>query len=94
MSPSGRPTEEQRRNRRQALRLSTVGLELGVAIGIGGYAGYWMDGRFDTRPVWTLIMLMLGITAGFLNLIRVVNRLNQSSSQSKPNDSNTPDEPS
>ncbi|HIA01244.1 MAG TPA: AtpZ/AtpI family protein [Myxococcales bacterium] len=94
MSPSRRPTKEERRNRRQALRLSTVGLELGVAVGLGGYAGYWLDGRFDTRPVWTLIMLFLGITAGFLNLIRVVNRLDQSSSKSEPNDSKPSDDPS
>ncbi|MBM3139327.1 MAG: AtpZ/AtpI family protein [Chloroflexi bacterium] len=44
-------------------------------IGIGSYlatsivgltlVGVWLDGRFDTKPVLTLVFLVLGLAAGF-----------------------------
>jgi ATP synthase protein I len=54
--------------------LSTVGLTLVVATVLGLAGGYYLDGWLGTSPWLTLIGLLLGIAAGFVNLFRTVNR--------------------
>lgn len=56
---------------RAALRFSAVGLEMGVAVAAGFLIGNWIDGRYGTKPYWTLGMLLLGIATAFRGLIRV-----------------------
>ena len=55
---------------RATLRFSAVGLEMGVAVAIGYGLGWWLDGRFSTRPYLTVAMLLLGIAAAFRSLYR------------------------
>ncbi len=47
---------------------SSLGLSMALSIFIGLFIGLWLDGKFDTKPVWTLVFLGLGIAAGFRNL--------------------------
>jgi ATP synthase protein I len=54
--------------------LSTVGLTLVVATVIGLAGGYYLDRWLGTSPWLTLIGLLLGIAAGFVNLFRTVKR--------------------
>ena len=54
--------------------LSTVGLTLVVATVIGLAGGYYLDRWLRTSPWLTLIGLLLGIAAGFVNLFRTVKR--------------------
>ena len=54
--------------------LSTVGLTLVVATMLGLAGGYYLDGWLGTSPWLTLIGLLLGIAAGFVNLFRSVKR--------------------
>ena len=54
--------------------LSTVGLTLVVATVLGLAGGYYLDGWLGTSPWLTLIGLLLGIAAGFVNLFRSVNK--------------------
>jgi ATP synthase protein I len=54
----------------RALRTSSVGLEMAVAIGIGWGVGYAIDRRWDTDPWGMLIGLGFGIAAGFRGLWR------------------------
>jgi ATP synthase protein I len=54
--------------------LSTVGLTLVVATVLGLAGGYYLDGWLGTSPWLTLIGLLLGIAAGFVNLFRSVKR--------------------
>jgi ATP synthase protein I len=67
------PTGEQ--NAWKALgELSTIGLALVIATVIGLAGGYYLDRWLGTSPWLTLIGLMLGIAAGFVNLFRAVKR--------------------
>ena len=60
---------------RMGIMLSTAGLELGVAVAIGAFAGQYLDEYFSTETPWfTMALLLAGISAGFLNLYRLVNR--------------------
>lgn len=54
--------------------LSSVGISLVASILIGLAMGYYLDQWLDTRPVFTLIMLLIGIISGFRNIYILTNR--------------------
>jgi ATP synthase protein I len=73
MAPSGE------QNAWKALgELSTIGLTLVVATVIGLAGGYYLDRWLHTTPWLTLIGLLFGIAAGFVNLFRSVKRAERS----------------
>ncbi len=61
-----------------ALRYSALGLEMGVATLVGYGIGWWLDSKFGTEPYLTIIMLLFGIAAGFLSLIKAAKEINRS----------------
>ena len=52
------------------VRYSGIGLELAGATAGLALVGYWVDGRFGTRPWGTLIGVIIGIVGGLYNLVR------------------------
>ena len=69
MAPPGEP------NAWKALgELSAVGITLVVATVIGLAGGYYLDRWLGTSPWLTLVGLLFGIAAGFVNLFRAVKR--------------------
>ncbi len=59
---------------RELAYYSSLGLSVAISIFIGLFAGIWLDGKFDTKPVLTLVGLGLGIAAGFRNLAMAAKR--------------------
>lgn len=57
-----------------ALSASSVGLELGLSVVVGVLIGRWLDGRFGTEPWLMLVLLVLGLVAGFRGVLRAVRR--------------------
>ena len=57
-----------------ALSASSVGLELGIAVIVGLLGGMWLDNRLGTTPWLMLVLLVLGLVAGFRNVLRAVER--------------------
>ena len=53
---------------------STIGIMFPVSIAVGTGIGYFLDELFNTFPYLTMIFIVYGIAAGFVNLIRVVKR--------------------
>lgn len=49
-------------------------VEIVAAAGVGGAIGWKLDQWLGTRPWFLLVFLLLGLAAGFVNLLRVVNR--------------------
>ena len=47
---------------------STVGIAMALSIVLGVFAGYYIDGKFDTAPWFSYIGLGAGIAAAFRNL--------------------------
>jgi F0F1-type ATP synthase assembly protein I len=45
-------------------------LAVTVLAGLGG--GYWLDGRFDTRPVFLLLGGMLALAAGLYHFFKTM----------------------
>ena len=59
---------------RELAYYSSIGLSVAFAIFIGLFIGVYLDRYFDTTPVFTLIFLVLGVGAGFSNMVRAINR--------------------
>ena len=57
--------------------LSTVGITLVAALIIGFYIGLKLDEYFGTSPWLTVIFLILGIIAGFKNLVTMSRRIEE-----------------
>lgn len=53
-------------------RYGTVGLDLILSMGLGFFAGQWIDKRyFGNRGYATMVGFFLGLAVGFRNLFRV-----------------------
>ena len=55
-----------------AMRLSSLGLTLVFSTFIGFGLGWFLDKLLNTRPFLTILLLLLGIVAGFVNVYRSV----------------------
>jgi len=54
--------------------LSSIGISLVVSMLIGLAMGFYLDQWLDTSPMFTLIMLLIGIIAGFRNVYILTTR--------------------
>lgn len=63
---------DQRAMWRLAARYSAVGLEFGIAIGLGFFVGDWLDREAGTTPWLMVLFVVLGAGAGMKALLRVV----------------------
>jgi F0F1-type ATP synthase assembly protein I len=45
-----------------------------ASVGIGGGAGYLLDKRIHTSPVFTLILGLLGFAGGMIQLVRRLSK--------------------
>ncbi len=68
---------------RNAAPYLDLGLRFALAAVLGGAAGYWLDGKLHSSPLLLIFGVMLGGTAGFINLYRTVMRLTKSESRRK-----------
>ena len=65
---------EGRKQLRQASKIATVGIEMGLAVAVGLFGGRWIDGRLDTAPLFLFLGLFFGLAAGFKRLWEVAKR--------------------
>ena len=56
-------------------RVGGIGWFVGIAIALGAYGGYWLDRKFDTAPVLTLLGLALGVLTAFVGMIRLISAM-------------------
>lgn len=59
---------------KQLIEASSVGIHLVVSTFVGLAIGYGLDKLFGTSPYLTFIFLILGIIAGFRELIRIAKK--------------------
>ncbi len=65
-----------------AFALVGIGTSLAVWIVVPTIVGHWLDSRFDTDPLITLVFLVLGLMVGFFDAyrrLREVMRYNDAS---------------
>lgn len=56
----------------QGLRIA---VDLVVGVAFGGFIGWWLDQYLGTAPWLMVLMLILGFTAGMMNVIRTARRM-------------------
>ena len=61
---------------KQLFDASTVGIQLVLSTFVGFAMGYFLDRFLGTSPWLTAIFLILGIVAGFRELLRIAGRQN------------------
>lgn len=66
---------------RTAWELSAGLLSFVVALGIGWWAGQWLDARLGSGPWLTILLVLCGLAAGVLNVYRAMMRFSGTSSQ-------------
>jgi ATP synthase protein I len=57
------PLAKKTRGYMQVLSLTSVGLEMGIAVVIGLLGGQWLDKRFGTEPLFLLLGVLFGCAA-------------------------------
>ncbi len=68
-----------------ALTLTGVGFFIGGSIVLGVLGGRWLDGKFNSEPIWTIVGLVLGIVVAFYGVYSMLrpfisNKQNKGSS--------------
>jgi ATP synthase protein I len=53
----------------------TLGLEVVLCMLFGFFAGYWIDGKLDTRPYLSVLGLTFGIGAAIKSILRAVREM-------------------
>ncbi|MDB2668564.1 AtpZ/AtpI family protein [Alphaproteobacteria bacterium] len=83
------PVQEDRANMSSLGLAWRMTIEMMVGIGIGGYLGWWLDKALETKPIFMLVLLVLGMAAGLLNSVRMVSemRRKQDEKDLRPNGS-------
>ena len=61
------------------MRATSAGWDLALPIFAGVLIGYLFDRLLNTRYVFTLGLLLLGVATGYYNLIRSIRRLDRRS---------------
>lgn len=61
-------------SRRRWVDYSSVGLMFPLSIAVGFGMGYLLDRWLRTTPIFTILFILYGVAAGFVNLYKVVRR--------------------
>ncbi len=60
------------------IRLTGVGLQMGVTIYLFVYLGKWLDGKYpNENDLYTMFLTLLGIVVSFYSLLRQVKSINK-----------------
>jgi ATP synthase protein I len=76
----------------ELLHYGSLGIEMLVAILVGTLAGYWLDGKLNTRPWLMLLGFILGAAAGFRGIFRLLKNETSSTLKKEVKGSNSQDE--
>lgn len=67
----------------QDLAASSLGIEVAVATLLGGFLGWWLDGRFHTKPWLMLALLVLGAVIGWVDVWLQVRNMDENDIKGK-----------
>ena len=82
MPESNKPEKNSKRETLAAFfTYGSLGLEMGLSVAIGLAIGYFLDRRFNTSPILTLVFLLFGIVAGMRRLYQLWKKAERESDQ-------------
>ena len=66
--------KETKRSAIQMAYASSIGISMVIAIFGSLFLGVWLDRKLGTDPYLTLLFLLIGIVAGFRNMVLLIKR--------------------
>jgi F0F1-type ATP synthase assembly protein I len=54
-----------------------LGFQLAATIGVMVFLGYWLDSKFNTKPLLIIICALFGVFAGMYNFLKTVLNINK-----------------
>lgn len=66
------PGDERRKVEKKYLRFAGVGIQFAMTILLLTLAGIWLDKRFETGAIFTIVLLLLGFAGATWSLVRAV----------------------
>jgi ATP synthase protein I len=54
------------------MRLIGVGWYVGLCIFLGVWGGLWLDNKLNTKPVFIMVGLIIGVIAAFYGIYRML----------------------
>lgn len=52
----------------------TIPFALGIPPILGWFIGSWLDEKFQTKPIFMFLFIVLGFIAGFREVYRIIKR--------------------
>jgi ATP synthase protein I len=71
----------------RTLSLSSVGLEMGIAVILGLLFGRWLDGQAGTAPWLMILFTVLGFAAGFKGVFRAMREADRIAAENEARES-------
>ncbi len=63
--------QESPKDKQNWVVFTQIGLQMALTIGLGTWAGYWLDGKMGNKnPIATLVLSLLSIGTALYNVIR------------------------
>ena len=59
----------------EAMRLAGVGFFIGACILLGTFGGLWLDGKLNTKPVFMIIGLVVGLVVAAYGVYQMLRPL-------------------
>lgn len=69
-----------------------IAVDLVVGVAFGGFVGWWLDQYLGTAPWLMVVMLILGFSAGMMNVIRTARRMQAQAEASQRAAPSVPDD--
>ncbi len=65
------------------IEYSGIGVQLSATILVFLFAGIWLDGKFNTKILFTIIFVVIGFIGGFYKLYLTVKELEKKNNKPK-----------
>jgi F0F1-type ATP synthase assembly protein I len=67
------------------LSLMGMGFYIAIAIVLGIWGGHWLDGKFNTNPLWLIIGSILGVAVATLGVFNMLKPFIESAKKASDN---------
>ncbi len=67
------------------VRASAMVFELGVLVLVGALAGFWLDKRLETSPLFLTLLSLAALVGGMIRIHRMLQQLDAENDHTHPN---------
>ena len=58
------------------VRLSGIGLQMGITIYLAAYLGKWLDAKYpNERDIYTMVLTLLGVVLSFYSMLKQIKNI-------------------